>query len=43
MSPEVYRLLVVDRGWTSERYEQWLRGILIDQLLPPRASRTLPR
>jgi hypothetical protein len=21
MSPEVYRLLVLDRGWQSERYE----------------------
>jgi len=34
MSPEVYRLLVVDRGWTPERYEQWLARTLIDQLLP---------
>jgi AcrR family transcriptional regulator len=40
MSPEVYRLLVVDRGWARERYEQWLRGILIDQLLSPPTSRT---
>ncbi len=32
-SPEVYRLLVVDRGWTGERYERWLGAILIDQLL----------
>jgi AcrR family transcriptional regulator len=38
MSPEVYRLLVVDRGWQPERYEQWLTGILIDQLLPPTAD-----
>lgn len=37
MSPEVYGLLVVDRGWRSERYEQWLTGILIDQLLSPQA------
>jgi AcrR family transcriptional regulator len=37
MSPEVYRLLVGDRGWPPERYEQWLSGTLIDQLLPPRA------
>ena len=35
MSPEVYRLLVGDRGWSREQYEQWLTGILIDQLLPP--------
>ncbi len=33
MSPDVYRLLVADRGWTPERYEQWLKDILIDQLL----------
>ena len=33
MSPEVYRLLVRDRGWPPERYEQWLKDILIDQLL----------
>jgi len=38
MSPEVYRLLVSDRGWPPERYEQWLAGILIDQLLPPLAA-----
>ena len=33
-SPEVYGLLVFDRGWSGERYEKWLRSILIDQLLP---------
>jgi AcrR family transcriptional regulator len=33
-SPEVYRLLVTDRGWSSERHEQWLASILMDQLLP---------
>jgi AcrR family transcriptional regulator len=33
-SPEVYGLLVLDRGWSAERYETWLREILIDQLLP---------
>ena len=35
MSPEVYRLLVIDRGWSAERYERWLTAILSDQLLPP--------
>ncbi len=35
MSPEVYRLLVLDRRWKSTRYERWLTGILIDQLLSP--------
>jgi AcrR family transcriptional regulator len=33
-SPELYRLLVVDRGWSAERYERWLAGTLADQLLP---------
>ena len=32
MSPEVYRLLVVDRGWTAERYQQWAAGLLVQQL-----------
>jgi AcrR family transcriptional regulator len=35
MSPEVYRLLVGDRGWPPQRYEQWLNDVLIGQLLPP--------
>jgi AcrR family transcriptional regulator len=34
MSPEVYRLLVLDRGWKPERYERWLAKLLVDQLLP---------
>jgi len=33
-SPEVYGLLVFDRGWSGERYKKWLSSILIDQLLP---------
>jgi AcrR family transcriptional regulator len=32
-SPEVYGLLVFDRDWSAERYEGWLRALLIDQLL----------
>jgi TetR/AcrR family transcriptional regulator, regulator of autoinduction and epiphytic fitness len=32
MSPEVYRLLVDDRGWTPERYKQWLATTLTQQL-----------
>jgi AcrR family transcriptional regulator len=38
MSPEMYRLLVVDRGWPPERYEKWLTETLTDQLLPPTAG-----
>jgi len=33
MSPELYQLLVVDRGWRPDRYEQWLRETLSLQLL----------
>lgn len=32
-SPEVYRLLVVDRGWPLDRYQNWLTATLVDQLL----------
>ncbi|MDQ1459412.1 MAG: hypothetical protein QOI08_896 [Actinomycetota bacterium] len=32
MSPEVYRLLVGDQGWTPERYKQWLATTLTQQL-----------
>lgn len=31
--PEVYRTLVLERGWTAARYEAWLAGTLRDQLL----------
>jgi AcrR family transcriptional regulator len=32
-SPEVYGLLVFDRGWSGERYENWVRTVLAEQLL----------
>jgi TetR/AcrR family transcriptional regulator, regulator of autoinduction and epiphytic fitness len=32
MAPEVYRLLVGDRGWTPERYRAWLATTLVEQL-----------
>jgi hypothetical protein len=32
--PEIYRTLVIERGWTAERYETWLAGALTAQLLP---------
>ena len=34
MSPEVYRILTVERGWNGTRYERWLAGSLRGQLLP---------
>jgi AcrR family transcriptional regulator len=33
VSPEVYLLLVVDRGWSADRYESWLTTTLVAQLL----------
>ena len=32
-SPQTYRLLVVDRGWTAERFERWYRDTLERLLL----------
>ena len=37
MSPEMYGLLVQDRSWEPERYERWLAGVLVDQLLAERS------
>ncbi len=37
MSPEVYRLLVGDRGWSPVQYQQWLTRTLIEQLVGPHA------
>jgi AcrR family transcriptional regulator len=34
LSPELYRLLVVDRGWKPDRYERWVADIVVEQLLP---------
>ncbi len=38
MSPEVHRLFVTDRGWSRARYEQWLKKVLVQQLLPATTS-----
>ena len=32
-SPEVYRLLVVDRGWSARRFEAWYADALVRNLL----------
>ena len=36
MSPELYRMLVIERGWSPGRYEKWLAEALAAQLLPSR-------
>ncbi len=33
ISPEVYRMLVLERGWSGRRYEQWLSGSLTASIL----------
>lgn len=33
-SPELFQLFKVERGWTAEKYAQWLTDILIRLLLP---------
>jgi AcrR family transcriptional regulator len=37
--PEVYRTLVIERGWTDDGYEDWLATALITQLLGPAPAR----
>ena len=32
MSPELFGLLVADRGWTPKRYQQWLTQTITHQL-----------
>jgi AcrR family transcriptional regulator len=34
-SPEIYRLLVADRGWSSSRFEHWYADMLAHSLLDP--------
>ena len=41
-SPELYRLLVIDRQWTTNRYEGWLAGTLAEQLLSEHERRSPP-
>ncbi|MFI9402731.1 TetR/AcrR family transcriptional regulator [Nocardia sp. NPDC052316] len=35
LAPETYRLLVHERGWTSQEWESWAMDALTLQLLPP--------
>jgi AcrR family transcriptional regulator len=34
MSPEVHRILTVERGWSADHYERWLADTLSAALLP---------
>lgn len=33
---DMYRMLVVEQGWTSEEYERWLAQLLINNLMDPK-------
>ncbi|MBS0584802.1 MAG: TetR/AcrR family transcriptional regulator [Verrucomicrobia bacterium] len=35
---DFYRMLVIERGWSSDEYEKWLRELLIQTLLTSYAS-----
>ena len=35
---EMYRELVKERGWSADRYEQWLTATLVAQLISPHPS-----
>jgi AcrR family transcriptional regulator len=35
-SRDVYRMLVRERGWTSQKYQDWLADTLVQALLSPR-------
>lgn len=35
---DLYRLLVVERGWSAERYEHWLGEAMVATLVVPRPS-----
>ncbi len=38
--PDLWQLLVVQRGWTPERYEKWFADTVTDQLLKPKKARS---
>lgn len=35
---DVYRMLVHERGWSAQKYQDWLSDILVRSLLTPRRS-----
>ena len=36
---DLYRLLVVERGWSADRYEQWLADAMVATLVVPKRQR----
>lgn len=35
---DIYRMLVIEQGWTSDQYESWLALLLANTLIDPQAS-----
>jgi hypothetical protein len=35
---DIYRMFVLERGWTSDAYEEWLANTLIQTLTKPPAD-----
>jgi hypothetical protein len=35
MGSDVYRMLVRERGWSSQKYQDWLADTLVRSLLSP--------
>lgn len=42
-SREVYRMLVVEGGWTPDRYQKWLSDTLLEALVERRHEKQRPR
>jgi AcrR family transcriptional regulator len=39
LSPDLYRLISVERGWGPKRWSAWIKGVLADALFGPRPVR----
>jgi AcrR family transcriptional regulator len=42
LSPEIHRILTIERGWTADQYERWLTRALSSLLRPALAKRSAP-
>lgn len=39
-SPDFFRMLVVERGWSADRYEKWIGDMMVRALLDPKFSKS---
>jgi AcrR family transcriptional regulator len=40
LSPDMYQILVVERGWTPAAWERWITAVLIHQVTSPRQAQS---